>query len=269
MTTVSIQLPQMEVFHRILELPVIELAYNKSTSTYTRFKDSNQLVHWALSTAESSLSSASSKAAPYAKKLETPIHFVDNTLCRGLEKFEEKIPIVKEKPEMILEKSYIFTMEKLETALTTISLAHDFLITRATNIKDISWNKINQILSTHYGTAAVTSLDNTVCLVEMLIDKYFPAIGEENFPELVPMERDKLLFTLQTVGRLSNKATKRIFTNVVHHLRILQKDHLSQYLNNLVEFLQMANFINANYNCKPSSEMSSSVSSTTVHHHKQ
>lgn len=109
MTTAAVQLPQLEVFHRMLELPMIELAYNKSTSTYSRFKDSHQLVHWALSTAESSLTSASSKAAPYAKKLESPIHFVDHTLCRGLEKFEEKMPIVKEKPEMVIIYFFYFS----------------------------------------------------------------------------------------------------------------------------------------------------------------
>lgn len=95
------QLPQLEVFHRVLEIPVIELALSKSASTYTRFKSSHQLVYWALTTAESSLNTATSKAAPYAKKLETPISFVDHTLCLGLDQIEKKVPIVKEKPELV------------------------------------------------------------------------------------------------------------------------------------------------------------------------
>lgn len=98
----------------------------------------------------------------------------------------------------ILEKSYIFTLQKLGTAVTTISFAHDFLISHATIIKDVSWNKMNQILSTHYGTVAITSLDNTAFLAEMLIDKYFPPLGEEKFPGSLNPWRKK-----NTLGRYS------------------------------------------------------------------
>lgn len=85
--------------------------------------------------------------------------------------------------------------------------------------------------------------------------------------ESVSIEEDKLLHTLQTVGRLSNKATKRIFANVVHHLRTLQKDHLNQYLNQLVEFLQMAHFINAYRDRKPSNGISGSTAIATSNGH--
>lgn len=98
-------LPQLEIFHRVLELPTIEFALSKSASTYFRVKASYQLLNWALSTAESSLTSATRQAvpiaAPIAKKFETPIQFVDHTLCLGLDKIEEKIPMVKEQPEQV------------------------------------------------------------------------------------------------------------------------------------------------------------------------
>lgn len=105
MTTELAQLPHIEVFHRVLELPVVESAISKSAATYSRVKDWNQLVHWALTTAESSISSATKQAvpiaAPFAKKFESPIHFVDHKLCLGLDKIEEKVPLVKEKPEQV------------------------------------------------------------------------------------------------------------------------------------------------------------------------
>lgn len=105
MATEVMQLPHIEVFHRVMELPVVESAISKSTATYLRVKDCHQLVHWALTTAETSLSNATKQAVPIAvpiaKKLENPIHFVDHTLCRGLDKIEEKVPMVKEKPEQV------------------------------------------------------------------------------------------------------------------------------------------------------------------------
>ena len=99
------QLPQLEIINRVLEIPTVELALTKSAETYFRVKDSYQFVHWAFSTAETSLSNAKKQAlpiaVPIAKKFETPIHFVDHTLCLGLDKIEKKVPMVKEQPEQV------------------------------------------------------------------------------------------------------------------------------------------------------------------------
>lgn len=115
MATEGVQLPHFEVFHRVLELPMIEMALTKSVETYSKLKGSHWLVHWALTTAESSFESATRQAvpiaAPLAKKLENPIHFVDHTLCLGLDKIEERVPLVKEKPEQV-GKSIFLCIEK-------------------------------------------------------------------------------------------------------------------------------------------------------------
>lgn len=105
MTTDTQRLPRMEIIHRVLDLPTIEFALSKSASTYSRVKDSYQLLNWALSTAEYSLTRATKQAVPIAvpiaRKFKTPIHFVDHTLCLGLNKIEEKVPLVKEQPEQV------------------------------------------------------------------------------------------------------------------------------------------------------------------------
>lgn len=105
MATEVAQLPHLKVFNRVMELPIVELALVKSAETYSRVKGSHQLMHWALSTAESSISTATTVAipiaVPIAKRLESPINFVDNTLCFGLDKIEEKVPLVKEKPAQV------------------------------------------------------------------------------------------------------------------------------------------------------------------------
>lgn len=109
MATEVAQLPHLKVFGRVMELPIVELAFVKSAETYSRVKSSHQLMHWALSTAESSLSTATRQVAmpiamPIVKRLESPINFVDNTLCFGLDKIEEKVPLVKEKPEQVCDR---------------------------------------------------------------------------------------------------------------------------------------------------------------------
>ncbi|XP_035717767.1 lipid storage droplets surface-binding protein 2-like isoform X1 [Vespa mandarinia] len=245
------QLPHFEVFHRVLELPMIEMALTKSVETYTKLKGSHWLVHWALTTAESSFESATRHAVPIAtplaKKLENPIHFVDHTLCLGLDKIEERVPLVKEKPEQILANAYGLAVKKVQPAVSTIYHVNDALIEQATNLRDLSWNKANQILETHYGTAAVKRLDNTAIVMDNLIDAYFPAIEEEDHTDstMKTEEEDKLLHSLQTVGRLSNKAARRVYINIIHRTKTLNKDNLRRYIAFLLEFLQLTQYINA------------------------
>ncbi|XP_012528902.1 lipid storage droplets surface-binding protein 2 [Monomorium pharaonis] len=240
MATEVAQFPHLKVFNRVMELPIIELALVKSAETYSRVKDSHMIMHWALSTAESSLTTATRQAMPIAvpivKRLETPINFVDHTLCLGLDKIEEKMPLVKEQPGQILEK-----------AVSRISHVNDMILAQATNLRDISWNTANQILDTHYGSVAVRGIDNTAVVVDKLIDRYFPATEGEERPkdtEVNTIEEDKLLHTLQTVGHLSNKAARRVYLNIINHLSTIKKDGLLKaYVSSLVEFLRLTKYL--------------------------
>ncbi|XP_072748985.1 lipid storage droplets surface-binding protein 2-like [Anoplolepis gracilipes] len=238
MATELAQLPHLKAFDRVLELPIVELALAKSAQTYSKIKGSNQLVHWALTAAETSLNMATKQAmpiaVPIAKKLESPINLVDHTLCFGLDKIEEKVPLVKETPEQILKK-----------ATLRISHINNLIVAQATNLRDIGWNKANQVLDTHYGNVAVKGLDNTALVVDKLIDRYFPAPeGEEEYKGINTQEEDKLLHTLQTLGHLSNKATRRVYYNIIHHLNLIKKDSLLKaYISNLVDFLRFTKFL--------------------------
>lgn len=105
MTMEKTELPHMIVFERVLGLPVVESALTKSAQTYFRVKNINQLMNWALNTAEMSLSIASKQtmpiAVPIARRFESPIQYVDQTLCLGLDKIEEKVPLLKETPQQV------------------------------------------------------------------------------------------------------------------------------------------------------------------------
>ncbi|XP_015190236.1 PREDICTED: lipid storage droplets surface-binding protein 2 [Polistes dominula] len=251
MATETAQLPHLEVFHRVLELPMIVMALNKSAETYSKLKDSHWLVHWALTTAENSFESATRQAvpiaAPLAKKFEIPIHFVDHTLCFGLDKIEERVPLVKEKPEQILANAYDLAVKKVQPAVSTIYYVNDALLEQATNLRDISWNKANQLLDTHYGIEAVKRLDSTAVIVDKLIDIYFPAIGNEDETNATveTEEEDKLLHTLQIVGRLSNKTARRVYLNICQRTKEISKENLRRYIAFLLEFFQLTQYIHA------------------------
>ncbi|XP_017881308.1 lipid storage droplets surface-binding protein 2-like [Ceratina calcarata] len=237
--TEVIRLPEIKVFHRVYsEVPMIETAISRSFTTYSRIKDRHQLLNWALTTAETSLTSAGVMAVvPIAKKLENPIQFIDHTLCLGLDKIEEKVPMVREKPEQILENACAIAKRTMQPAVSTISLANELIISNALSLGAKSWSKANQLLETQYGNAAIRGFDSTADVVDKIIDKYFPATGDEE--SIVINTEDKLLHTLQTLGRLSNKAARRVYSHVTIHLETIKPDNLKSYVNYVVQFLQL------------------------------
>lgn len=50
---------------------------------------------------------------------------------------------------------------------------------KALTLKELSWNKANEVLATQYGQMAITGVDSTTAMAERLIDYYFPAITED------------------------------------------------------------------------------------------
>ena len=66
-----------------------------------------------------------------------------------------------------------------------------------------------------------------------------------NFADYALAEDDKLLHTLQTMGRLSNKAARRVYANILFQLKTLNKDTLKTYIGFLVEFLQITYYLDA------------------------
>lgn len=246
MTTEAPQLPQLEVFHRVLTLPVIGSALSKSTAAYTRVKDSHQLVHWALTTVETTVETTVVPiAVPIAKKFENRIHSVDHTLCVGLDKIEEKVALVKGKPEQILGDARALAQGTMQGAVFAGMFVCDMILAEAARVRDKSWNKANQILDTHYGNVAITGFDSTAVVIDKLLDKYFPATEQEHASITAEKvdEHDKLLHTLQTVGRLSNKAARRVYSNIMYHVRTINKDNLKIYVSSLVEFLQITRYL--------------------------
>lgn len=94
----TVNVPHMEVVDKLWKIPMMECAWNTSYGIYGRVKASHDLLNWTLSTAEGAVQKAVEHVAPVAMKFEQPIHKVDEKLCQGLNKLEEKLPLVKQPP---------------------------------------------------------------------------------------------------------------------------------------------------------------------------
>lgn len=265
------KVPHLEVLDRVKSIPIVQSAIEKTGSTYSYIKDSHHLINWALNYAEAGLhyatATASPIAAPLAKKLEGPINTVDQKLCQGLDIVEQKVPIVRQPPTKIYEAAKHVMNSSLQPTIEKLLSAKDSATTQATALKDISVNKANEILSTHYGSMAVQGVDNTSVLVHRLLDHYFPPVeGEEETPAPVSADENKVLHAVQTIGQLSTKTANRVYHSVSAQLKTVKKEDVANYMSSVVSILHLANFMNLNN--KENSGSNSSPNSNNIEEQK-
>lgn len=113
-------------------------------------------------------------AAPIISKLDSPIQYVDQTLCSGIDKLEAKAPIIKEQPQEIYQQARNLVVDRVTPTLNRVCSMRAQGAQTASSLKDLSYKKANAVLATQYGSMAVSGLDTTSALAERLLDYYFP-----------------------------------------------------------------------------------------------
>ncbi|XP_026478151.1 lipid storage droplets surface-binding protein 2-like [Ctenocephalides felis] len=250
-------LPHLESLERMMKLPMVEAAWAQSQGVYDKVKGYNPMLTWAFGTAESTVQLALATASPYIQKIDKPIHYVDETLVKGINKLEASVPIVKEQPQEILNQTREVFREKKEAITKTVQdNVHKVCTLRkmgnkkAQSLKDLSWNKANEVLATQYGNMAVEGIDSTSILAEKLLDYYFPATEKDlqeaendDGSSVTPLETDRVLHTVQTVGHLSNKVARRVYRNVAEQLKNLNKEDVQEYVASLIAVLRLTQYL--------------------------
>ncbi|CAB0010467.1 unnamed protein product [Nesidiocoris tenuis] len=99
--TIPMAQPQLQVFDKLMQIPLANLAYNTSAGVYQKVKGCNNFIGCVLDTAEGAAALAISAVAPVANKFQGPIQAVDSTLCMGIDALQDKVPMVKEPPSQV------------------------------------------------------------------------------------------------------------------------------------------------------------------------
>lgn len=139
----------------------------------------NPIFNWAFQAAEDAVHLAVNTAAPIINTLDRPIQFVDQTLCTGIDKLEAKAPIIREQPQEIYQQARNKVVDVVQPTLNRVCSMRAAGTQKAHSLKDLSWQKANEVLATQYGSMAVSGLDTTSALAERLLDYYFPKIEND------------------------------------------------------------------------------------------
>ncbi|XP_032594557.1 lipid storage droplets surface-binding protein 2 isoform X2 [Drosophila grimshawi] len=239
-------LPHLESLERIIKLPVVNAAWDKSQDVYGKVKGKNRVFNWALNAAEDCVARAVTTAAPIVNRLDRPIAYVDQTLVKGIESLEVKAPIIKDTPQEIYTQAKNKVIDVVQPHLERVVKFKAAGQQKAASLKDLAWQKANEVLATQYGSLAVNGVDTTTALAERLLEYYFPKcdsdVEEDNVP--VSASEDPVLHTVQTVGRLSNKISRRVYRNVSRQIKQVQQGNINDYLSSLIAALKLHQYIN-------------------------
>lgn len=239
-------LPHLESLERIIKLPVVGAAWDKSQDVYGKVKGTNRVFNWALNAAEDCVSRAVTTAAPIVSKLDRPIQYVDQTLVRGIDKLEVTAPIIKDTPQEIYNQAKTRVMDAVQPHIERVAKFTAVGQQKAVSLKELAWQKANEVLATQYGSLAVNGVDSTTALAERLLEYYFPKsesdVEEDNVP--VSATEDPVLHTVQTVGRLSNKISRRVYRNVSRQIKQVQAGNVTDYLSSLIAAMKLHQYIN-------------------------
>ncbi|XP_075154806.1 lipid storage droplet-2 isoform X1 [Haematobia irritans] len=216
-------LPHLESLERIIKLPVVGAAWDKSQDVYGKVKGKNRVFNWALNAAEDCVSRAVTTAAPIVCKLDRPIQYVDQTLVKGIDKLEVKAPIIKDTPQEIYNQAKNKVIDVVQPHIDRVVKFKTAGQQKASSLKDLAWQKANEVLATQYGSLAVNGVDTTTALAERLLEYYFPKsesdVEEDNVEEIFnhDIEIDTRFIVAASTVFLS--MSLKIITEIVEYVR--------------------------------------------------
>ncbi|NWV59475.1 PLIN3 protein, partial [Malurus elegans] len=198
---------------RVANLPLVSSAYDMVSSAYTCTKESHPYVRSVCDAAEKGVktltAAAVSGAQPLLTRLEPQISTANEFACKGLDKLEEKLPILQQPPEKLISDTKLLvtstvtgakdalssTVDGAKDAVTsTVAGAKDAVTSRVTGVMDMTKGAmqggmeltksavssgVNTVMSSSVGQMVASGVGTVLGKSEELVDHYLPMTDEE------------------------------------------------------------------------------------------
>ncbi|XP_062366305.1 perilipin-3-like [Cinclus cinclus] len=158
--------PEMEnVVSRVANLALVSCACGAVASAYGRTKESHPCVRSVCDAAEKGVktltAAAASGAQPLLTRLEPQISTANKFACKGLDKLEEKLPILQQPPERVVAGTR-------ELVSCTVS-----------GVVARTRSALGAVVGTRVGRLLATGVDTVLGKSEQLLGRYLPGTDEE------------------------------------------------------------------------------------------
>ncbi|NXF87542.1 PLIN3 protein, partial [Eubucco bourcierii] len=187
---------------RVANLPLVSSACGAISSAYASTKDCHPYLKSVCDAAEMGVktltAAAVSGAQPLLSKLEPQISTANEYACRGLDKLEEKLPILQRPPEKLISDTkqlVTSTVTGAKDVLTsTVAGAKDAVTSGVTGVvgmtkgavqgsveltKSAVTSGVNTVMGTTVGQMVASGVGSMLEKSEELVDHYLPMTDEE------------------------------------------------------------------------------------------
>ncbi|NWZ72081.1 PLIN3 protein, partial [Acrocephalus arundinaceus] len=183
---------------RVANLPLVSSAYDMVSSAYSCTKESHPCVRSVCDAAEKGVktltAAAVSGAQPLLTRLEPQISTANEFACKGLDKLEQKLPILQQSPQQIISDTKLLVTSTVTGAKdvlsnTTVAGAKDAVTSRVTGVMDmtkgavqggveLTRSAVSSGVST-VGQMVASGVGSVLGKSEELVDHYLPMTDEE------------------------------------------------------------------------------------------
>ncbi|KAM5300274.1 perilipin-2 isoform 2-T2 [Ctenodactylus gundi] len=219
--------PQASVVTRVANLPLVSSTYDLVASAYVNTKDQYPYLKSVCEMAERGVktvtSVALSGALPIIEKLEPQIAVANTYACKGLDKIEEKLPILNQPTTQVIANAKGAVTGVRDSVTTTVAGAKDSVASTITGVMDktkgavaggvertksVVNGSVNMVLGSRMVQLVSSGMENALTTSEQLVDQYLPLTEEELEKEAKKVEGFDVVQKPSYYIRLGSLSTK-------------------------------------------------------------
>ncbi|XP_008843758.1 perilipin-2 isoform X1 [Nannospalax galili] len=219
--------PPLSVVSRVANLPLVSSTYDLVSSAYVSTKDQYPYLKSVCEMAEKGVKTVTSVAAtsalPLIHKLEPQIAVANSYACKGLDRIEERLPILNQPTSEIVASARGAMTGAKDAVTTTVTGAKDSVASTITGMvgrtkgavtgsvertKSVVNGSINTVLGSRMVQLVSSGVENALAKSELLVDQYLPLTQEELEKEAKKVEGFDMVQKPSYYVRLGSLSTK-------------------------------------------------------------
>lgn len=262
MVSVAVDTPP-SVVTRVANLPLVSSTYDLVSSAYVTTKDQHPYLKSVCEMAEKGMKTITSVAVtstlPIIQKLEPQIAVANTYACKGLDRIEEKLPILNQPTDQVVANARGAMIGAKDAMTTTVTGAKDSVTSTITGVMDktkgavtdgvektksVVNGSINTVLGSRVMQLVSSGVENALTKSELLVDQYLPLTEEELEKEAKKVEGFEIIQKPSyyvRLGSLSTKLRSRAYQQAlsrVKEAKLKSQETISQLHStvNMIEF---------------------------------
>ncbi|XP_075681840.1 perilipin-2-like [Rhinoderma darwinii] len=245
---------QQNVVVRLINLPLVSSTYDMVSSVYVNTRDNHPYLKSVCDVAEKSVrtitSVAVTSAMPILQKLEPQIAMANTIACVGLDKIEEKLPILYQPTDKVVANASEAVVGAKDAVIQGFTGVVDKTKVAVQDSVAMTKSVVNGSINTVLGSSVVKIMSNRVDAAltksETLLEQYLPPTDEELAKEATKTEGFELSVDQPSyyvrLGSLSAKARKRAYQQALTRIKDVKcrsQESIGQ-LQNTVDLIEYA-----------------------------